>query len=90
MKNSTAYFLTFLSALALVSAESGAAGPLELARYNVIWESPSKDVTGQMPLGNGDIAANVCVIEGGDLRRGAFASLSILVLLPKVSPSCRH
>jgi len=39
-----------------------------MARYNVVWGSPSKDKTGQMPLGNGDIAASVCAIEGGDLQ----------------------
>ncbi|MDP6634355.1 MAG: DUF5703 domain-containing protein [Phycisphaerae bacterium] len=38
-----------------------------MARYNVTWNSPSKDDTGQMPLGNGDIAAGVCAIEDGDL-----------------------
>ncbi|MCP4378406.1 MAG: LamG domain-containing protein [bacterium] len=38
-----------------------------ISRYNVVWESPSKDETGQMPLGNGDIAAGVCAIEDGDL-----------------------
>ena len=36
-------------------------------KYNVIWESPSKDASGQMPLGNGDIAAGVYAIEDGDL-----------------------
>ena len=39
----------------------------KLKNYNVIWESPSKDATGQMPLGNGDIAAGVYAIEDGDL-----------------------
>jgi len=53
-------------ALLLVGYVSVAlAGPI--ARYNVVWESPSKDRTGQMPLGNGDIAAGVYAIEGGDL-----------------------
>jgi hypothetical protein len=37
------------------------------ARYNVIWASPSKDATGVMPIGNGDIAAGVYAIENGDL-----------------------
>jgi hypothetical protein len=41
------------------------AGPIE--RYNVVWESPSQDHTGQMPLGNGDIAAGVYAIEDDDL-----------------------
>src|SRR4051794_3817822 len=29
--------------------------------YNVIWDSPSADVSGTMPLGNGDIGINVWV-----------------------------
>ncbi len=33
-------------------------------RYNVVWHSPSQDHTGQMPLGNGDVAAGVYAIEG--------------------------
>ena len=36
-------------------------------RYNVIWNSPSKDASGVMPIGNGDIAAGVYAIENGDL-----------------------
>ncbi len=36
-------------------------------RYSVVWESPSKDASGVMPLGNGDIAAGVYAIENGDL-----------------------
>jgi hypothetical protein len=35
--------------------------------YHVVWESPSEDATGQMPLGNGDMAAGVYAIEDGDL-----------------------
>lgn len=38
-----------------------------MSRYNVVWESPSKDATGVMPIGNGDIAAGVYAIENGDL-----------------------
>ncbi len=38
-----------------------------IERYNVVWESPSVDASGQMPLGNGDIAAGVYAIEDGDL-----------------------
>lgn len=36
-------------------------------RYNVVWNSPSKDATGVMPIGNGDIAAGVYAIENDDL-----------------------
>lgn len=38
-----------------------------MARYNVVWNSPSKDCTGVMPIGNGDIAAGVYAIEDSDL-----------------------
>ncbi len=35
--------------------------------YNVVWTTPSKDVSGSMPIGNGDIGANVWVEESGDI-----------------------
>ena len=53
------------SAAEELAAVSDAA--LRMSRYNVVWGSPSKDATGVMPLGNGDIAAGVYVIEDGDL-----------------------
>jgi hypothetical protein len=34
---------------------------------NVVWDSPSKDSGGSMPLGNGDIGLNAWVEAGGDL-----------------------
>lgn len=36
-------------------------------KYNVIWNSPSTDASGQMPLGNGNIAAGVYAIENDAL-----------------------
>ena len=38
-----------------------------VTRYNVIWNSPSKDASGVMPIGNGDMGAGVYAIENGDL-----------------------
>ncbi len=35
--------------------------------YDVTWNSPSRDSSGSMPLGNGDIGLNLWVEEGGDL-----------------------
>jgi hypothetical protein len=35
--------------------------------YNVVWDSPSDDSYGSMPIGNGDIGLNVWVEEEGDL-----------------------
>jgi hypothetical protein len=34
---------------------------------NVVWDAPSKDFSGSMPLGNGDVGLNVWVEEDGDL-----------------------
>src|SRR4051794_24188653 len=39
-----------------------------LHQYNVVWDSPSRDASRSMPIGNGDVAANVWVEEtSGDL-----------------------
>ena len=55
----------FLSS-ATVAAETP--HPLrELASHNVIWDSPSADMHGSMPIGNGDLAANAWVEPNGDL-----------------------
>jgi len=35
--------------------------------YDVVWETPSKDSSGSMPLGNGDIGINAWVEASGDL-----------------------
>ncbi|MBZ0295668.1 MAG: DUF5703 domain-containing protein [Anaerolineae bacterium] len=35
--------------------------------YNVTWTSPSKDASGSVPLGNGDITVNAWVEQNGDL-----------------------
>jgi len=56
-----ALFCTGVVALAAQGAEH------RMARYNVVWHTPSKDATGQMPLGNGDIAEEIYAIENGDL-----------------------
>ena len=39
----------------------------DLARYNVVWNTPSLDSSGSMPIGNGDIGLNVWAEETGDL-----------------------
>ena len=38
-----------------------------LDKYNVVWETPSKDHNGSMPIGNGETGLNVWVEPGGDL-----------------------
>ena len=59
-----------LAALALtgVGLAAGRAAPAasELARYNVVWDTPSTNATGSMPLSGGQLGLNVWV-EDGDL-----------------------
>jgi alpha-L-fucosidase 2 len=38
-----------------------------LDQYNVVWDTPSQDSSGSMPIGNGDIGLNVWVEENDDL-----------------------
>ena len=59
-------FISFLFCV-ILSFQIQAQVEDSIGNYNIIWESPSKDATGQMPLGNGDIAAGVYAIEDGDL-----------------------
>jgi hypothetical protein len=56
-----------LFALSLLYCLTVFAQPESLDFYNVIWYSPSTDASGQMPLGNGDIAAGVYAIENDAL-----------------------
>ena len=49
------------------AAEPRAAESGEAARYDVTWNTPSDDVSGSMPLGNGDIGVNAWVEKSGDL-----------------------
>ena len=71
------YLFTFLTLATLLMAPrlalhaegnlSSEAATQRMGRYDVVWNSPSKDATGVMPIGNGDIAAGVYAIENGDL-----------------------
>ncbi len=38
-----------------------------LANYNVVWDSPSADAHGSMPIGNGDVGISAWVEPSGDL-----------------------
>jgi hypothetical protein len=51
---------------ALLLGAAGHAAPID--KYNVVWDSPSIDHHGSMPLGNGDIALNAWVTGVGDLH----------------------
>jgi len=53
--------------LLIVPGHLGAKDDSAMKDYNVIWTTPSKDASGSMPLGNGDISLNVWAEENGDL-----------------------
>jgi len=65
------YVLLIVAGSCFISCRKSENGSSDAAksmkRYNVVWDSPSKDPSGVMPLGNGDIAAGVYAIENGDL-----------------------
>jgi len=62
-------FATILFIIQAVCLTAIASGDLhnQIDWYNVVWDSPSKDHHGAMPLGNGDISVNAWVQESGDL-----------------------
>jgi len=60
-----------------------------LDKQNIVWTTPSKDASGSMPLGNGEVGLNVWVEEGGDLlfyvsRTDAWSEGSRLMKLGRV------
>jgi alpha-L-fucosidase 2 len=69
------YLVTIAVLLTLMVADArppdnvvaGSDGASRVGRYEVVWDKPSRDASGVMPIGNGDIAAGVYAIEDGDL-----------------------
>ena len=64
MTHSTSRITSLLSLLVLCAGAPAALGQHE---YDVVWDSPSADASGSMPLGNGEIGVNAWVEESGDL-----------------------
>lgn len=57
-----------LCGLHVASRPTAAAEPWELVdQYNVVWDSPSENADGSMPLGNGEVALNAWIEPNGDL-----------------------
>ncbi len=66
--NNMKALVPILALLALYAiGQSRLMGSSQIEKYNIAWDSPSKDSLGSMPLGNGDIGLNVWVEESGDL-----------------------
>lgn len=57
--------MTVLGTLGVRANEVVPPDPLD--SYNVVWDSPSENALGSMPLGNGDIGVNAWVEPSGDL-----------------------
>ena len=62
MKNIIFSSLTLLLLLGTINSDA------QLKRYNVLWDSPSQDSWGSMPIGNGDIGANLWVNPQGEIN----------------------
>ena len=59
-------------AIACAAAEEGKARKMEATQQDIkpadlVWDSPSRNSLGSMPIGNGDIGANVWVEPSGEL-----------------------
>ena len=67
------YYSSILTVLAWLVASNVFGNPMhndysdEIARYSVVWDTPSSNSSGSMPIGNGDIGLNVWVEESGDI-----------------------
>ena len=81
--------LPALVCLASIVAASAPVRADPLDACNVVWNSPSKDSAGSMPLGNGRLGLNVWAEEGGDLvfyisKTDAWDGLGRLLKLGRV------
>lgn len=61
------FFSTLLWVCCITLLPRLSVGAASLDDYNVVWDSPSMDSSGSMPLGNGEIALNAWVEPSGDL-----------------------
>lgn len=72
---------------------SGDAPSDPLEECNIVWDSPSENSTGSLPLGNGDVALNVWAEPNGDLlfyiaKSDAWSGLGRLLKLGRVRVRC--
>ena len=89
MKNPAIITLIGIILLAMTTISNAAT----ISDYNIVWNSPSKDCNGSMPLGNGDIGANVWVEQNGDIcfyisKTDAWSDNGRLFKVGKVRITC--
>ena len=85
-------YLIIFNCFLLISLSTVAQSPIkssDISNSNLIWNTPSENSFGSMPLGNGDIGLNVWVEKNGDLlfyisKVDAFDSGHILPKLGRV------
>ncbi len=89
-KNITAGIVTplIMISVSIMISACTADRPAPVNGYNIVWESPSQDVSGSMPCGGGDIGLNVWS-ENGDIlfyisRSGTFDENNTFVKLGRV------
>lgn len=80
------------SLVTCVMAALAPAQPSDIDRCNLVWQSPSHDASGSMPIGNGETGLNVWVEEGGDLvfyisRTDSWSEIDRLLKLGRVRVS---
>lgn len=79
--------------IATLLAPLGALHAADPGPYHVVWTSPSRDASGSMPLGNGDISLNAWVEPSGDLlfyigKSDSWDDNARLLKVGKVRVSC--
>ena len=86
-----AFLLVGVLGLMISQSEQAAANdaPAGLDSCNVVWTSPSKDASGSMPIGNGEVGLNAWVEPNGDLlfyisRTDAWSECNRLLKLGRV------
>jgi len=78
------FFKLFLVVLSIAMAAAVRADDVSwVSAYDVIWETPSENAAGSMPMGNGELGINLWVEAGGDLlfylgRNDSFTAISQL------------
>jgi hypothetical protein len=60
--------LRFVLLLGGLAASAAALADDAVSPYEVVWDSPSEDVNGTVPLGNGGVALNAWIDRAGDLK----------------------
>ena len=83
----------FVTANLLLTSCSCSEGP-SVSDYNVVWDSPSENAAGSMPIGNGEVGANFWVEPSGDMvfyisRTDAWSETGELYKLGRVRVSTK-